>query len=184
MDVVILSEREADPASRPALPADLFDAVEAEGGGDLTELVRMAKLVPLDPLWRRLEDWIAWRWGAREVVWLLEGPGAWPPRLRPYTIDATEVWAEGWQAVTLAADPLGLRLEEGTYRITATVGTSDAPPPDVAEALRRLAMYTAQMHDHPGGSTGDGEGTWLASWPARAIHYSGAADLLRKYRRA
>ena len=48
----------------------------------------------LDPamIWQRIEDYIAYRWTARAVVWTVEGPGEWEPPLTPSTVSAVEVW--------------------------------------------------------------------------------------------
>lgn len=179
----LLSEVENEPESRPALPADLFGKVTAEGGGDLSELVRMAKLVPVDPLWHRLERYVAFRWGVRSVVWIVEGPGDWCPRLHPAAVTGAEVWqSDGWVATTLPVGPLGYALEAESYRVTADVGSLDDPPAVIFEAIRRLAMYVAQTHDDPGGSSEVDGARRSASWPARALMSSGAADLLRKFR--
>ena len=39
-----------------------------------------------DMIWARLEAYTAWRWSARGVVWIVEGPGEWVPPLKPATI--------------------------------------------------------------------------------------------------
>jgi hypothetical protein len=188
MTVEILSETEAEPASRPAMPADLFDKVQSESGGSLSLGMDLARQVPPEFIWPRLEAWMAWRWGARQVVWVVEGPGEWAPRLKPATLTATEIWRCGaWANVTLAAAPSGYCLEAETYRLTATVGADETPPPAVQEAFRRLARFMASQWDDPGGITRTEDGSGYsaeqpAGWAARGIHYSGAADLLRGYR--
>lgn len=184
MTPVLHREDEGTPETRPAVPAGLFTTVAATPGEALTETLALAALVPADAVWARLEDWITHRWGVREVAWVVSGPGAWEPRLRPATITATEVWRDGdWQAVTLEATPLGgLALELDTYRITADVGAATDPPAAVWEAFRRLALFYAQSWDHPGGVTSANDTTAPAALNARALHYSGAADLLRRWR--
>lgn len=187
MTVEILSEAEADPASRPAIT---LEQLETQGGhSPMSDLGRIADLVPLDPLWRRLEDWIAWRWGERAVTWILEGPGEWAPRLKPCTVSTVEAWEDGaWVAVTLDPSPLGgFRLTRaGPYRIVAAVGDTGGPPPEIVEALRRMAFYAAELWHDPGGTMSSGAGddvtTRNPAWPARMLHNCGAADLVRRWR--
>ncbi|MEM7529647.1 MAG: hypothetical protein AAF416_18585 [Pseudomonadota bacterium] len=181
--VDVLQETEDAPASRPAIT---LRQLPTEGGtGPLNELGRRAAEVPLGPLWARLEDWASYRWGERAVSWVVDGPGDWTPRLRPVvTFDTTEVWHDGWTPVTLATTPLGgLELPGGgPYRIVATVGDTSTVPAEVEEALRRLAFFIADAWEAPGGITQIDDLARPAAWPARAMHYSGAADLLRRYR--
>ena len=149
-------------------------------------------LIPAPVIWARLEQWIAHRWSARAVVWVVEGPGEWSPPLVPAVIDEVEAWhPAGWQAVSPALAPLGYDLARGKFRFTATVGEGPVPD-DAAEAYRRLAEYCASEVEAPPGVTSHriSEGDLSISWRrnashiARAIHNSGAADLLRPYRRA
>ena len=149
----------------------------------------------LDPgvIWARLEQWIAHRWSARAVVWIVEGPGEWSPPLVPAVIDEVEEWhPAGWQAVSPALAPLGYDLARGKFRFTATVGEGPVPD-DAAEAYRRLAEYiAADAGGVPGASEymmsiGSDISETIKRSPAhiaKAIHNSGAADLLRPYRRA
>lgn len=72
-----------------------------------------------------------------------------------------------------------------------TLWTADAPPEDVLEAFRRLAEYSTDKDAHPSLTSRSVEiGSLRESferspaWLARAMQYSGAADLLRPYRRA
>ena len=140
--------------------------------------------------WQRIEGWIAWRWGERDVVFIAEGPGDWRPPLRPATVETVEVWAaDAWTNAVLRPSPRGgYMLEgEGPYRFTATVGGAETPPASVIEAVRRLHGYlaTTATDDLPAvasASDGDFSFTRAASWSARAIHASGAGDLLRPWR--
>lgn len=172
----VLSEQEAAPASYPPPPGDMSTEAQSQ---DATAL------------WRRLEQWIAHRWGERSVTWVVQGPGTWQPRLRPASIDTSEVWRDGtWQTVTLDAAPLGYELDAATYRVTATVGEPDDPPDDVVEAYRRLAEYLAddaflgRVATAGTRSLSDQSITSErpTAWQAKALHHSGAADLLRRYR--
>ena len=145
-------------------------------------------------LWQRIEAWIAYRWGERSVTWIVQGPGVFSPPLVPYTIDTVERWTgSDFASTTLDPAPLGLELEANVYRIQATVGSTEEPPPAVESALIRLAEYVADDDDIGvvasrasanlgNGLTADYERP--AVWRARALHYSGAADLLRAYRHA
>lgn len=171
---VVLAESEAEPASWPAVPSGLSPEAAA---------------VPVGAIWGRIEGWICHRWSVREVVFVLEGPGPWVPRLRPFAATSVEVWqGEAWTAVTLPATPLGgYVLEAATYRITGAAGSATTPPESAQEAYRRLAEYFVavsgdEAHGLSNGSDGDYSFRRSATWPARAIHNSGAADLLRGYR--
>ncbi|WP_306253891.1 hypothetical protein [Parvularcula sp. IMCC14364] len=187
----ILSEEESEPASRPALDSDLFTAVGTYGpdGNSVAAyhsfIASHAAHIPQEHLWQRIESYIAFRWGVRTVVWIVEGPGTFETPLKPATVSTTEIWQnEAWASVTLKAAPLGYVLEDATYRFTASVGTGDVPPAIVQEAIRRLAFYAVETWQQSGGWTGLGDGqTTVPSWPARSMQYSGAADLLRPYRR-
>jgi hypothetical protein len=103
------------------------------------------------------------------------------------------VWeSNAWTETTPPASPLGgYDLPgEGPYRVTASVGGGTVPA-EVNEAFRRLAEYMAETEERPGSAsyaiklgeiTEEIERT--PSWLAKAMQYSGAGDLLRKYRRA
>jgi len=112
----------------------------------------------IDPavIWARLEDWVRHRWGERQVTWVVRGPGLWSPPLEP-----------------------------------ATVGHTDPPPSRVLEAHRRLVEYMGQRKVHPPamvaqsssmGDTGSIDFQFPTGWMAKAMQYSGAADLLRSFR--
>ena len=174
-----IKEIEATPAAYPNAPAGLSD-----------------EAVAIDPsvIWSRLESWVRVRWSPRTVVWLVEGPGDFAPPLQPVTVETVEVWgADDWSSVTAIPSPYGIRLPgAGPYRITATVG-SDNPPDATAEAAyTRLAEFLASSPDEfkPGMSSmavsvGD-VSTRISRDPhfvAKAVHSSGAFDLLRSVKR-
>ena len=175
MTVEVFFEEENAPSSFPPPPPGLSTG---------------AQTVDPTALWRRIEQWIAHRWQPRTVVWIVRGPGTWQPRLKPATVDAADIWGEDWQPVTLTPGPLGYELGPHVYRLTATVGEPNNPPEDVFEAARRLAEYladdaflgrvatsgTRSLSDQSISSERP------ATWQARALHNSGAADLLRRYR--
>lgn len=149
----------------------------------------------IDPgaIWSRIEAYICHRFTVRPVVWTVEGPGDWEPPLTPATVSAVEVWAgEEWSEVFPSPSPLGgfVLAACGPYRVTASAGSATVPA-DVAEAYRRLAEYLGASVA-PAGATSYAldlgqikESVSLnASHAARALINSGAADLLRPYRRA
>jgi len=174
----ILQRQEAPPASYPGAPAGLSTEAAA---------------LDASALWARIEAYTAHRFTAREVVWTVAGPGEFKPDLTPATITAREVWdGVAWITASLSDGPLGgvLLNGEGPYRFTADVGGGDVPAP-VSEAYRRLAEYLAEDGNPAGASSysyrlGDVEETTQRSpaHVARALQNSGAADLLRTFRRA
>ncbi len=181
---VTVKQIESLPAEYPAAPYGLPAPVAA--------LVKVA--------WQRVEPYIAWRFSPRAVTWIVDGPGEWIPPLKPATVSTVEIWsgADEYEEVTanVNASPLGgyWLPATGPYRVTAEVGTpaNVAPPAAVVEAIKRLAEYlaaepgaagaTSERTDIPGVISTDVER--VASWRARALQNSGAADLLRTYRRA
>lgn len=161
-------EEEAVPAARPSLSGSFG--------------------VPEDVVWSRIESWVTHRWGQRTVTWIVRGPGTWQPRLKPTTIDTAEIWdGDAWESVTLKPGPLGYELDARVYRITTTVGSTETPPEAVLIAAARLAEFMdAAAADPAKGHTRVSDGDFSfdrpATWAARAIHLSGAADLLRGFR--
>ena len=141
-------------------------------------------------IWGRLEDWTRYRLAVRTVIYIAEGPGDWRPPLSPTTITTLEKWTgTAWEAVTLDDSPLGgYALEDQTYRFTGTVGDTDTPPETVVMAYVRLAEYFALIADQEGvagwmsGTDGDYSFQRSPAWAAKAMHLSGASDLLRRWR--
>lgn len=163
-------------------------------------------------VWTRMESFVSWRWHSRAVEWIVDGDGEFDPPLEPATITKVELWRGGaWGELTLVPSPLGgVELDGGRHRITATVGTSRLSDlhPGVVEAFRRILEYLTQV---PSTSVTNDEGAALISdavgvsqvsisrsvgddnssvsiqqnprYRAKAIEYSGAGDLLRKYRK-
>ena len=179
---VTLKQTESPPAAYPDPPAGL--------SAEATAI--------LDAVWKRIEAYVAFRTTVRDVSWIVEGCGEWVPPLKPATIATVEIWeADAWQAVTLPPSPLGGYVLPGCgpYRFTGTAGDDDADvPADLAEAFRRLAEYMAAAVDleHAGARTVSetvpdvytGTIERSPAWMAQALINSGAADLLRQYRRA
>ncbi len=178
--VTILSEVEGVPAAWPAVTGH-FPQRDAEAVDEDTPSVDAGVT------WGRLESWIAHRWGARSVVWIMRGPGEWTPRLQPFTLATLERWdGAAWVAETPVASPLGYVLDDGRYRATGTAGDASAPPEPVLEAWRRLHEYQLGIARawwaEAAAFASDGGSTRPASWAAKAIQLSGAADLLRPWR--
>ena len=145
------------------------------------------------PVWQRIFSYIAWRWTSRAVNWVVEGPGEWHPTLAPATISTVEVWssADVWETATLDASPLGGYVLPctGPYRFTGTVGGGTVPEV-VNTAFVRLAEYMAAKPGKAGATSERIQAGSIdlrvdrsASWMASALQNSGAADLLRPYRR-
>lgn len=143
--------------------------------------------------WERIEAWTRYRWTSRAVVFTVEGLGEWQPPLIPFTASTTEIWTDGaWATVSLTASPLGgFDLPEvGPYRIAGTAGDGSTPPSAAVEACRRLAAYLTEVDGIKGGLVAEEEFPDVArfryasaSAAARAMQNSGAADLLRPWRR-
>jgi hypothetical protein len=173
--VEILQEIEGVPSSYPTSPTDLSSE---------------AKDLDSRALWKRIESFVSYRWSERTATWIVQGPGWWQPRLSPFTLDSAEVWnGETWESVTLSPAPIGYELAASIYKVSGTVGTTSVPS-DVLEAFRRLAEYLADDsyigRVASSGSRDLGDVSISSKrpvdWQGKALHYSGAADLLRRYR--
>jgi hypothetical protein len=127
------------------------------------------------------------------VQFFVEGPGEWDSPLSPATFTQAEVWRENaWHELMLPAAPLGgyLLAECGPYRFTGMLGAGSVPA-GVAMAVKRLAEYQGAKMGKPGASTESISAGSISlshrrssAWLAQALINSGAADLLRPYRRA
>ncbi|WP_417709771.1 hypothetical protein [Roseibium aggregatum] len=176
--VELIKQVEAIPETYPDVPDGLSTAAAA---------------LDSDFLWQRIENYVAHRWTTREVVWTVDGPGDWVPNLTPVSVTSVEVWSDGaWSSVTLNPMPLGgyWLPSACAYRFTADVGGGDVPAV-VNEAFKRLAEYAAATVEEPGAASyrytvGQLSVSWRKSpdWIAKGLVQSGAADLLRPYRRA
>lgn len=175
---VIRKQTEETPASYPAVPSGLSEQAQA-----------------LDPgaLWARIEAYTAFRFSEREVIWTVEAQQGeeWEPPLAPVLSHTASEWQDGaWVDLDLSIGPLGLCLPNaGLFRITAQIGAGPTPAP-VLEAFKRLAEYAAETPDRAGVSSysismGDVSERYERhpSYMARALINSGAADLLRPFRR-
>lgn len=168
---------------------------------DVSELDLSDAAAAIDPavVWQRIESYVAHRWSPRAVEFIVEGCGEWVPPLSPASIEAVQVWSRSgtWEAVSLTPSPLGgyYLPATGPYRFTGTAGPGTSPisaPAAVMEAWRRLAEYMASDPSEQPGSRSESMtiGSITTStdrspaWLAMALQHSGAADLLRPYRRA
>jgi hypothetical protein len=161
-----------------------------EGNPAVTVSTEATPFLPV--AWARVESHIALRITERAVTWIVEGCGEWAPPLWPATIETVEEWrSEAWAAVTVPPSPLGgYCLPEGTYRFSGSVGADTDAPALLLEAVRRLTEYMAEItFEHLGIRSENVPDIWSGeyaspSWRARALQDSGAADLLRSFRRA
>lgn len=181
--VDLLKEIEATPSSYPATPSGLSTPAAA---------------LDAEMIWERIEAYTRTRYKAREVIWVAEGCEGedWTPPLSPVVSHTSEKWERlglggQWVETALPDGPVGLILpSDGQFRVTAQVGGGD-PPKAVSEAFRRLAEYMADDTDRAGVTSysvnmgGAIEESYQrnAAHVARALQNSGAADLLRPYRR-
>lgn len=174
-----LSKTEALPATYPPAPPGLSTAAAA--------------LAPA-LIWQRIEPYISHRWTPRNVAWIVEGPGEWHPTLTPATIATQEIWsgADEWETADLSPSALGgyFLPAIGPYRFSGTAGAAATVPDIVNEAYRRLAEYIAQKPTRAGTTSeriASGSVSLSvsrsASWASAALANSGAADMLRSYRR-
>lgn len=148
-------------------------------------------------IWARIEAYIAHRFSVRSVEWLVEGAAGdqLEVPLGPLVSFTAERFVHGdWSDVELLPAPFGVYLpSDGSFRINARIGSDDVPPL-AAEAFRRLAEYLAggrKTVNEPGASNFGFKVDQLEwsvqrnpAWVAKAMQNSGAADLLRAYRRA
>lgn len=175
----LLQENEATPASYPDSPSGLSIPAAA---------------LNAEMIWERIEAYTRTRYTEREVVWTVEGGEGenWTPPLSPIASHTAEKWESGaWVSTALPDGPVGLCLSsDGVFKVTAQVGAGN-PPAAVSEAFRRLAEYMADDTDRAGVSSysvnmgGAIQESYQrnAAHAARALQNSGAADMLRPYRR-
>ncbi|MTD99933.1 hypothetical protein GIY56_06520 [Paracoccus sp. YIM 132242] len=136
-------------------------------------------------VWQRIEAYCSHRWTPRTVTWVVSGSGLFRPPLTPAVITKVEEWDGGVWTERLVADEV---RDVSLTRITATVGTYDDPPADVIQAATLLTEYTAESATRKGHrslTTGDITVSFNRDRRAmaQALQLSGAADLLRPYRR-
>jgi hypothetical protein len=157
-----------------------------------------AARVPPGVVWQRIEHWITHRWPERAATFVVQGPGGWRPVPEPFTVATVEIWEQNaWalldtEQVAQLASPLGFTLDgEALFRFTGVLGDNDATVPDaVLEAARRLAEFFAMGQGEGPAAFHEAErlGDYSrhgrpVNWMARPLELSGAADLLRPWRR-
>ena len=160
-----------------ALPAS-YPAVEGVPAGALAAT------------WQRIEHYTAHRFAPRQVVWRLDtDAGEWHPPLGPVVLISAQ--QPGGDPFTPEAGPMGgYMLPEGHVTVTATVGAGPVPGA-VSEAVRRLNIYLAVsdgmmvdgMLNIPRSTDERPPLEWRDVPAGMALIKSGAADLLRAYRR-
>lgn len=143
-------------------------------------------------IWQRIEAYIVWRWVSRPVIWTVQGGGDWEPPLTPVVITQAFSWTgDAWAPFEPEFGPEGFILPDGMSKVEATVGLDEVPPAAVLEAFRRLAEYLAAEPIRVVGASSYSINMGQVSesinrhpaFMARALDNSGAADLLRPYRR-
>lgn len=159
-------------------------------------------------IWQRIEAYCNWRWTPREAQIDVDGVGWFNLPVRPFRVTKVEFFAgEAWEEVLPPhAEQRGWRMYSAfeRCRITGMVGEDNPAPEAVIHAAIRLHAYlghtpesfpmwatsrshTAENTTHgEGGSTSTRNETFQrhADYLAKAIQHSGAADLLRRYRRS
>ena len=137
-------------------------------------------------IWDRLEAFCNYRWSetVMEFVVAPDHPVMWTQPYLPSVVDLVN-------GEPAEPDEFGAVRINGRSKVRATIGGA-APSETVLAAYRRLAEYFAVRDEMPAGaqryavSIGDISET-ISKRPdhmARAMHNSGAADLLRKFRKA
>jgi hypothetical protein len=145
-----------------------------------------AAAIPAAVIWDRIEAYCNFRWSETVTEFIVDPPCEieWQPPYLPFTIDTVN--GEAATPGTFGA----VTLSEKS-KVVCTIGGA-TPNETVNSAYRRLAEYVAAMDDAPKGVTrysigiGDLSESWSrrADHMARAMDNSGAADLLRKFRKA
>jgi|SRR5579883_145698 len=149
-------------------------------------------------VWQRVESYIAYRFVPRAVTWLIDGPGDFVPPLTPVTITKIERWDDTGDTPTYEEITAPATADGGyrlcrcqLYRFTGTAGADDPIPLAIQQAVARLANYVACPPGKPGASVesytlGGDLMQRIERNPAHmamALQNSGAADLLRPFRR-
>ncbi len=188
-----LSIEEGEPTNWPQVdPEDEQVPVPATAEDDEPAFRKYTRAA-----WQRVQGWIAYRWNVRACVFVVEGPGDWIAPLQPFTATVREQWIDNaWVSVTLAPTALGGFVFDavGPYRITGNLGTANAPPEVVRQAVFRLGKYLEAVDSTPAGErTASGYKMDVGglsvsrdrnpNWIARALQQSGAGDLLRPWRK-
>lgn len=178
--VDLIEEVEAVPAAYPTIDPRWL-------GGEAVEAI-WERDPGSNQIWQRIEAYTRTRYTPREVIWIIDAMAGdeWQPPLGPIVSQTAERWdGDAWASVTLADGSLGLSIpSDGRFRITAQVG-GGASPPAVQEAFLRLHEYARGIAESYKGEAAVGyeDGSLPPSWAARSLQLSGAADMLRPYKR-
>lgn len=161
----IESETVIGSITYPAAPADVT--------GSIPEVI-----------WERLESYVTTRWSTAEIQFVVCSPcrDRWRPPYYPWLVQSVD------------GDPAEVNdfgeveLQPGRHKVVCQIGGQPVTP-GVQEAYRRLAAYYANPDNRTGYSRYSVNlgGEITESWSRRsgdALANSGAADLLRKYRKA
>ncbi|WP_420343520.1 hypothetical protein [Paenirhodobacter sp.] len=171
-------------------------------------LMNDARGIP-DWIWERIEAYCNWRWTPREAQIESDGGSGWfilP--VRPFRVTKIEWFdphADGGYGLWMESLPpstpqRGWKMYSpfSHCRITGIVGENNPAPPAVIQAAVRLHAYlghtpesfpmwaTGRTHTTGGGSSSTSNESFQrpANYIAKAMQNSGAADLLRPYRRS
>ncbi|MEQ9260938.1 MAG: hypothetical protein RIG84_17765 [Roseovarius sp.] len=145
-----------------------------------------AAAIPAAVIWDRLESWTNYRWSETVTDFVVNPPCEvkWQPPYAPFVVDSVD-------GETATIDGFGQVILRSKSVVRCTIGGA-TPTETVNAAYIRLAEYMAATDDAPGGvsrysiDVGDISESWSrkADHMAKAIHNSGAADLLRRYRKS
>ena len=137
-------------------------------------------------VWDRLEAFCNFRWSETVMEFVVNPPCEieWQPPYVPFVIDTVAGEAA-------SPDDFGAVTLSEKSKVRATIG-GVTPSETVNAAYLRLAEYMAAEDDAPGGvsrysiDVGDIAESWSCKpdHMGKAIHNSGAADLLRKFKKA
>ncbi|SLN10775.1 hypothetical protein PSJ8397_00042 [Pseudooctadecabacter jejudonensis] len=179
----VIEQEEISTAVYPDAPDGLSDAAAA-----------LSKEI----VWDRLEQFTNYKIGQRSIQFRVcsnRGQPWWIPAERPFEITGiliADTTLDDYVATPVRPRADGaVNLEGKAALVTATVGLATAPPLFL-EAYKRLAEYFAASQIGPEGVTRYSlsvgpditEGySKQATHTAKAMVNSGAADLLRKYRK-
>lgn len=162
----IESETVIGSVSYPTAPADVT--------GSIPEVI-----------WSTLENYCATRWSTAEVEFVVcsHGRCAWRPPFFPFSIETVD-------GEPAALNAFGeVMLEPGRHKVRCQIGGQPVTA-GVEEAYRRLAAYYANPDNRQGYSRhsvnlgGEISESWSRGRNTSAVGNSGAAELLRQYRKA
>ncbi|MDQ2067081.1 hypothetical protein Q9295_11895 [Xinfangfangia sp. CPCC 101601] len=136
-------------------------------------------------IWSILENYVATRWSTAEVEFVVHSPcrNGWRPPYYPWVVQSVD------------GDPAEVNefgevtLEPGRHKVVCQIG-GQVVTAGVQEAYRRLSAYYSDPDNQKGYSRysvnlgGEISESWSRGRNTSAVGNSGAAELLRKYRKA